>query len=1079
MKNKITSSFIFLTLLCLFFALGYSALAQTATNEQQATVVANVNIYSAQIISQDGKNIKIGFDLNNQDFVQPDVKYAVVILKIDGKGQTIADQVVYDETLNLGIGETTHKEITYAVPNYLSGEYEVWVESRTTSGLPLGQGKAGDITLNGDNQYVEIISTSCYLTIQGDESGKKYTLRQGVDISSAEKLISTCDVVNHFDTGVNLSPKFTTYWRTVFGKTVEDNNEPQAEVALSPQEKKTISFIIPGTSIPQAYDAKLALFKDGQSASNSVIFHYVLQGSSATIQNLRIDKDKYQKGDVAQASFSWTPSADSFPGSRFGTSNLGDISAQIDLKGSQNVSCASPINKKITDHNIEVSVPIVENCTDPQITVALKNAQGNTLDQKTFEIKSKISPIATVPTKPGGNVWKIIIILVVVILVVIVILIIFKRKNRKTIMPVIFLVFSLGIYASCTHVAKAVTWAVDDWDTATFTANINKSTYSPGEAIQVTGQGSIFVCDNGTDSISLTETTNGVEKYLFNKNNLSYGFQTYFGSATATAPTTPGNYVVHMIGRASLLSRSADIPYTVVAPPTCSISYSPGTITSPGSSTATVTMNNTTSATYGCTGPQPVAAGTGLGVAASATYVFTFPAGQTGTETCTASVSGPGGTGTCSGSVVVNPPSSCNLPWGGTIASGASVTAYQSSSVACGSSCVSQTRTCNNGVLSGSYTNQNCTGASCSCTLPWGGTLANGSSVTAYQASSVPCGSTCTSQTRTCNNGTLSGTYTNQACSVSGCLSCTRPCGGSVVSGNWGALCYQASSVPCGSSCSSSQGYCNNGLWTTPYAAGSTAASCSVAACPTCTLPWGGTIANGSGVTAYQSSSVACGSSCTSQTRTCNNGVLSGTYTNQACSVAACSCTLPWGGTLANGSSVTAYQAGSVPCGSTCTSQTRTCNSGVLSGSYTSQACSVAGCTSCVSPCGLAATASGNWGVNCYQALSVPCGSICSASTGYCNNGSWTTPYTSGYAAGSCNVAACASCVLPWGGSIPSGNTVVGYQASSVPCGSSCSPQVRTCTNGVLSGSYANQNCSATGCLGCTAPWGTAMVSGG
>ena len=39
---------------------------------------------------------------------------------------------------------------------------------------------------------------------------------------------------------------------------------------------------------------------------------------------------------------------------------------------------------------------------------------------------------------------------------------------------------------------------------------------------------------------------------------------------------------------------------------------------------------------------------------------------------------------------------------------------------------------------------------------------------------------------------------------------------------------------------------------------------------------------------AYSASSVACGSSCTSQTRTCTNTVLSGTYTNQTCSVAEC-----------------------------------------------------------------------------------------------------------------------------------------------------------------------------------------------
>ncbi|MFA5592419.1 MAG: hypothetical protein WC989_03805 [Micavibrio sp.] len=52
------------------------------------------------------------------------------------------------------------------------------------------------------------------------------------------------------------------------------------------------------------------------------------------------------------------------------------------------------------------------------------------------------------------------------------------------------------------------------------------------------------------------------------------------------------------------------------------------------------------------------------------------------------------------------------------------------------------------------------------CTAPWGGTVAHGASITAYQAASVPHGSSCASQTRTCTNGSLSGTYTHQTCNV-------------------------------------------------------------------------------------------------------------------------------------------------------------------------------------------------------------------------------------------------------------------------------------------------------------------------
>ncbi len=56
--------------------------------------------------------------------------------------------------------------------------------------------------------------------------------------------------------------------------------------------------------------------------------------------------------------------------------------------------------------------------------------------------------------------------------------------------------------------------------------------------------------------------------------------------------------------------------------------------------------------------------------------------------------------------------------------------------------------------------------AAANCTSPWGTTVLHNASVTAFQSSSVVSPATCVSQTRTCTNGTLSGSYTNQSCSV-------------------------------------------------------------------------------------------------------------------------------------------------------------------------------------------------------------------------------------------------------------------------------------------------------------------------
>lgn len=224
----------------------------------------------------------------------------------------------------------------------------------------------------------------------------------------------------------------------------------------------------------------------------------------------------------------------------------------------------------------------------------------------------------------------------------------------------------------------------------------------------------------------------------------------------------------------------------------------------------------------------------------------------------------------------------CNMPLGCTfngnpVADGASVTAYQSSSVVAPAICTSETRTCTNGTLTGTYQYASC---GVDCTAPWGGTVTNGSSVTAYLA--VSDSVACTPETRTCTNGTLSGSHQYQACNV--------------VAGN------------------------------------------------DCTAPWGANVANGSSITAWQAASVT-GGSCVSESRHCTAGTLDGSFTHQNCTV---QCALPWGGTIASGGSVTAWQASSVTSPATCVSETRTCDVvGNLSGSYGFQSCSVTAPVTC------------------------------------------------------------------------------------------------------------------------------------
>ena len=155
------------------------------------------------------------------------------------------------------------------------------------------------------------------------------------------------------------------------------------------------------------------------------------------------------------------------------------------------------------------------------------------------------------------------------------------------------------------------------------------------------------------------------------------------------------------------------------------------------------------------------------------------------------------------GSASVSDCLSCSLPWGGSIAHGASVTAYSTSLPTGPCSSFAETRSCDDGSLSGSYTHGSCTNG---CANTPCGPLASGGTCVAY-STNAPVGAACSTvqQTRTCTNGTLSGSYTHATCN-SGCPATT------VNNCQLTARAHGESSGSCASGYNGSCSYlCNNG----------------------------------------------------------------------------------------------------------------------------------------------------------------------------------------------------------------------------------------------------------------------------
>lgn len=382
---------------------------------------------------------------------------------------------------------------------------------------------------------------------------------------------------------------------------------------------------------------------------------------------------------------------------------------------------------------------------------------------------------------------------------------------------------------------------------------------------------------------------------------------------------------------------------------------------------------------------------------------------------------------------------------GQTVLHNGSVTAFQNSMPAYGSQCVSQVRRCNNGVLSGSYQYSTCNVQGPLSCLFNGQTIAHGGNVQAYQNSSVAYGESCSAETRTCNNGVLSGSNAFASCSVAGPASCLF--NGQTVAHGSAVPAFANSSVPFGQTCSSEQRLCNNGV----LSGSNQYASCEVGAAASCLFN-GQTVAHGQNVQAFPNSSVAYGQSCVAETRSCDNGVLSGSSSYASCNVDAPAACLFNGQTVAHGSAVPAFSSSSVGYGQSCVAEARTCDNGVLSGSNTYASCSVEAPQACLFN---GQTVAHGQSVAAFQNSTQAFGTQCVSEQRTCENG----VMSGSYQYGSCNVDAAASCLFN-GQTVAHGQSVQAFPSSSVAFGDMCISDTRTCENGILSGSNQFASCA-------------------
>ncbi|NTW14043.1 MAG: hypothetical protein HGA31_03380 [Candidatus Moranbacteria bacterium] len=509
--------------LAILLSLPISSLAQeNPVSEPLVTTVAEINLVNVVVLHEDAKEVVIGFDLENQGTSpQPDIRYGIELTKNTGKRSFVADTYVSDETVIVSPKQLLHREIRYPIPAAFSGEYELWVVSRTTGGLDLGLGNAGKVLLAGSDNSVEIVPDSCAVKVSGAD--KRYAVSQGIDLAKNEELVLICDVRNRSANPVTLSPFFDTFRRTSFGPKVTMPYPDTARIALGPNEKRAVGFPVPKAPDPQAYDVAVSLrdVSGGLVLSNRIIAHYVLRGASATIQNVTLDKDSYAKGDTVTASLFWTPSADSFPDSRAGSgTELPKVSVRLEVNDTQGRACITPLAKSISIEGAisSLEAQTISDCNHPIATVTLLDGNGKTLDSRTVETAGSDSeqPIPTaekkVRTPLRTFVMAGLIVLVAVLFLSSLGLIVWKTRGRW---PGVWIVLAFAVLSGALSVpgrAAGTTYTIRypnctvGCTMATGTFGVEKAdnyVYSYGEKVIMNGTLTYPGCANGADNWSV------------------------------------------------------------------------------------------------------------------------------------------------------------------------------------------------------------------------------------------------------------------------------------------------------------------------------------------------------------------------------------------------------------------------------------------------------------------------------------------------------------------------------------------------------------------------------------------------
>lgn len=515
-------------------------------------LLATTNITEAKITKQEDALLEVTYTVNNEQGVQTDVRSS---LALANEKNTIVEEQISRDVFSLGENEKKTRIISLEIPSFLKGEFTPVITLSTESGMVLSMYPMDKKIQVSGNVNDVVYFEGCVLSVAGDDS-KKFLAMQGVDVASQEDLLAHCTAKNMSSNAITATPNITEYRRTVFGK--KTNEYSVSPVTFGPNEKKEFTFTVAKNAEPQAYAQKIVLLdQNGKQISDKTSFHYVVQGESATVQNIVLDKNAYKKGDIATITFNYTNSADRFFGARKQGGTPIQLSALLQITDASGALCAA--EKKITfegDLFQKESITMERDCSDPSVSASIQNNDGKVLDKKTVLAKDPESKNEQNPTSLYTGKYFIFIAVGVFIFLLGVMLVLvrklrYKSKGLKLFWMLAFL-SGFGIAGAFPEKASANTYgayACSGYCVQGMTVTVNAGTvYQPNVGVPVPIWVNLNLCANAVMNADLSYWMNQYSGTLINRGwgynaGDNYPQTQYFVPWFGTPnPTAPGTY---------------------------------------------------------------------------------------------------------------------------------------------------------------------------------------------------------------------------------------------------------------------------------------------------------------------------------------------------------------------------------------------------------------------------------------------------------------------------------------------------------------------------------------------------------